>query len=155
MTRLSKRDMAALKWCLQTFRVCVSVCAGNCAYVNEGRGVSTLIRERKPWDWAVEKCTKVPARGDPAGSSNSTVCLIFKPKTRFLNVARSEVEELVVKSPRRLGRSDVLPSHLITWKKLGVNLSAQGHESSHLPGVGLEFSCQPNVVYRWMFSCLL
>ena len=96
----------------------------------------------------MEKCTKVPARGDPAGSSNSTVCLIFKPKTRFLNVARSEVEELV-------GRSDVLPSRLITWKKLGVNPSAQGHELSHLPGVGLEFSCQPNVVYRWMFSCLL
>lgn len=66
----------------------------------------------------MEKCTKVPARGDPAGCT-------------------------------------ILPSRLITWKKLGVNPSAQGHESSHLPGVGLEFSCQPNGVYRWMFSCLL
>lgn len=94
------------------------------------------------------KCPKVPARGDPAGSSSSAVCLIFKPKARFLNVARGAVGELGVKSLRRLGRSDVLPSHLTTYKKLRVNPSARGHESSRLPGVGLEFSCQPNVVCR-------
>lgn len=69
--------------------------------------------------------------GDPAGSSSSTVYLIFKPETRFLNVARDEVEELGVKSLRRLGRGDVLPSHLIAWKKLRVNPSAQDRELSH------------------------